>query len=1426
MAREWTVACKRCGKAIVGYSDRSYRASLEFGFSRPEYCEECQIKHAREKRSLGAPYFGITIESLFSNPTGEVDHGERIHQATETKSGFDLSRYGLQESDVARIAEWFQDPDQRVIILRGETGSGKSTGLPYLLANPHLLEQFDFPEDHFTRDGQILVTQPRIVAAKGITTHLARDIHGSNVGKGYDIGYAYSGEDKTDWRNVLVQRTDGQHVNHWVRGDLSQYGLVIIDEAHERNKNIEQLCRFFVERMALFPHLKLIIASATIDPEDYAEMFCDHNPTVVEIAGQKRINPKTNEPFGYVTHFRSEDEALPYHRPEELSQLVVREAVNQVKDIVEGIMRGHEPWGDVLVFFHGTRMIDKAVEDIKAWANRDEKTREKVAVYPLYRNLPEKQKDLVTEVEGNAKVVRVICSTNIAEASVTIDGVVHEVETGLEYQTSFRAETDSTDINITLISQASAKQRWGRTGRTRDGIVHCLYTKEQFRTLFLEQSTPEIQRSSLEEITLTSKAAGFPDITTGWLDELPSEEIERSRDVLVNTGAITPEGWLTRYGLMLQRFGYPARLVEALLLADDIGCAVEFSTALAVLRNGGQRRILRWSTRWDAYTKLEAHNRHQALMAGCQDDIDFVLKLYKAWSELPWLYRPDVSRLDDEEFDSLRKQWCRIHFLRHKVLSDEIAAERDQILDRLNIGKKGEESRPIDLTQIGNVRWLIQTFFPEGLTDPGDDYTFNTHVDCVQGSLITASVKDLRLSQASDRVDFHSQDRESWWRNLNTGSTRSIQDVPNKAELELKLFSRFFACCVSPVGYRYQARVRKSFETFAWIRVDPSQIQLQQQAEQFIDSDVDDEETIYEDMEDDDETSSTEEDKEVRLSEIGIYRPSVDIDYAIEFASGTKIKPGDTYTIEVVSYRFESKRKPIVLAKVLPQPSSFERMSQHYRYSDEVEVEVIDLLTFPRDYRATLVVREPATDMIVLVEPEDVGFTRSSLVLNQIPLGTQMTMTIEHFDAQRERVRLSTWDRTESLTSGIFTESKSGDHTALASVTVHDVWSNGNVIFVLDASSPEEGFALLVRGFGYKLPKPYWEFEIGETYLLQIIRKTDRSYYAHLPQLPKKAEHYISSDERSGQLSWVNRELRFTGHMTYEKLYEFKTYAEDDPNYLKAVEMLYWRSNQIALANFVDNEWYQAVKAEFPIGSHIDNCQVIEVNSGGIVVEVTPDLSGFVHHRNITSYFKARRHVKHSDFLPVGVIVDVRVLELQPVKKELLLDLVSAPNPFAEFAPGQICDGIIAQVNSKGVYVDIAPGIRGRVLHKDVYSGVRRTEDLYHAGDQVRVKVLTVDLEENLIDLSMKIPELHPASKYHSGQEITGPIKNITHFGLFVELEPDLDGLVHISEISHDYIKDINALFQVGQVVTARIMSIDINEASIKDTNIKLTMKN
>lgn len=1345
MVREHEVNCKRCGKKL-GYSDRAYRNSLKFGYSRPEYCDECKPKHGKEKAKMGSPYFDALFETqTASSKFGQIARPPREHITKVKKSHFDETRFGLTQDRVREIADWFGNSNHRVVIVVGPTGSGKSTALPYWLVYPPEGIEPDF----FTRDGQILATQPRILAMKKIAGYLGPDLMGSSVGAGFDIGYSYSKEDKTDWRNAIELATDGKLVNWIVAGRISQFGLILLDEAHERSENIETILRLLKDRMGLYPNLKLIVLSATIDAEFFRQYFDREGAKVIEFEGKSRVDANGN-PVKYEVFFAPEEWRLPYEEVGILSKAVSNTARENTKWLAGEIVAKRKDWGDILIFLHGKESINKLVEELRAWVNQDEVLAGIIEVYPLYRDENEDLTDPAYENPRPGKL-RIFVSTNIAEASVTIDSIVYEIETGVEIQPNFKTETGATKYPTVLISKANAKQRWGRTGRTRNGEVYCLYTEQQFNVLFPEYPVTAMQRSNMESIVLTAKAAGIPNVTNGWLENPPQSEVERSAGALIRSGALTEEKSLTSYGLMVRQFSYAPKLVTLLMAADDTGCSVEMATILPVIKNGGVKRLLSWKFSWDIYAKRTAYRHHLALMAGCRDDPEFILKLYKAWDELPWLDTNQLRELTEEQADSLRQQWAELHFVNHRAML-AIREERNQIIERFVVNIKTEKPPLISLLQINRVRTLLQTMLSETeLKTAPDQYRYDSEAEPQTGSLATCSL--IALNGGTGRK---------------TGSW--IETLFVKKETE-DVFSRLFVDQVYPVGYRFTASAESQENGYTWIQTRRNLTRAEALVSQQMTylSERDDE--PEDDSEEENDSSPKKEEKPgVSLTNISILYGSVNCNQAVcTLYPPTRLE----FVVEITGFQFQPEKQPVVIAEIVLEPEPFDVFAERHRYSDEVTVEVVDILQFEGDSTAALVVKEIETGLEVLLEPQDLSFTKNAYAVTRIPKGTRLILNIEHIDLKLRRVRLTNWEKVEKSITDRFVSSEGNKETTVAKAEVVEIHSDGRVMFALDLGQTTPDVCIITEAYGNKLSKRAGEFTVGEKVALKVSRRFRDTAYAELSSLPAMVAPNISREEKQNELTWRGGKLRYTGRITYERLYELKTLADKNIDFQRALEKLYWYSNRVQVDQFIDNELFNLA-----VGSTVDNAVVKEINNGGVMVQLGNGITGFVPKSKVMG---GARNI--SILLAVGSTVKVKVLEQRAQKNEPLLEITGGiTDPLLAIRVGQKCYGVVKNINNDGVFVALGLWVTGRVRNTEVYRNWRKIEDLFKTGDKVSVMVLSVNQKERQLELTMKLPENNPTILLDTGQSYAGIVTRVVPQGAFIEMDRGLIGLLRTED--------------------------------------------
>ncbi|MDH4145938.1 MAG: ATP-dependent RNA helicase HrpA [Acidimicrobiia bacterium] len=446
----------------------------------------------------------------------------------------------------------------QVVIVAGETGSGKSTQLPKLCL-----------ELGRGVRGLIGHTQPRRLAARTIAERVAEEL-GTEVGGA--VGYAVRFTDTVGENTYVKLMTDGILLAEIQRDRmLWRYDTIIVDEAHERSLNIDFLLGYLHRLLARRPDLKLIITSATIDTERFAAHF-DGAP-IVNVSG--RTYPVEVRYRPLVADVEDEHDSV--------------DVTTGICEAVDELCR--EGPGDILVFCAGERDIRDAADALAAEAKRQRRDqRSDLEVLPLYARLPAAEQHKVFEPH---RARRVVLATNVAETSLTVPGVRYVVDPGLARISRYSRRTKVQRLPIEEVSQASANQRSGRCGRVAPGVCIRLYDEDDFdaRPPFTE---PEILRTNLASVILQMAALGLggngaDDVAAfPFLDPPDARAIGDGIALLVELGALDPEregtkGWLTPLGRRLARVPIDPRLARMLIEADEHHCVRDVAVVVAAL---------------------------------------------------------------------------------------------------------------------------------------------------------------------------------------------------------------------------------------------------------------------------------------------------------------------------------------------------------------------------------------------------------------------------------------------------------------------------------------------------------------------------------------------------------------------------------------------------------------------------------------------------------------------------------------------------------------------------------------------------------------------------------------------------------------------------------------------------------------------------
>ncbi|WP_457101105.1 ATP-dependent RNA helicase HrpA [Microbacterium sp. P5_E9] len=432
--------------------------------------------------------------------------------------------------------------DHQVVIVAGATGSGKTTQLPKICLE--------------LGRTNIAHTQPRRIAARSIAERIAEELE---VPLGSTVGYKVRFTDKVTADTRVALMTDGILLNEIHRDRLlRRYDTIIVDEAHERSLNVDFLLGYLTRMLPQRPDLKVIITSATIDPESFAKHFADAagNPApIIEVSG--RTYPVEIRYRPPMTEQASEKKGAA--EPDDVDAIVT--ALRELD---------REPAGDVLVFLPGEAEIRDAMDAVRGAYAKDAAPTE---VLPLYGRLSSAEQHRVFERSQVAGVRRrVILATNVAETSLTVPGIRYVIDTGTARISRYSNRSKIQRLPIEAISQASAQQRAGRAGRTAPGIAIRLYAEEDFdrRSEFTE---PEILRTSLAAVILQMLALGFGDVTSfPFLTPPDSRGVKAAFDLLLEIGAVeTGAPRLTDLGRKISRLPIDPRFARMLIEAERTG---------------------------------------------------------------------------------------------------------------------------------------------------------------------------------------------------------------------------------------------------------------------------------------------------------------------------------------------------------------------------------------------------------------------------------------------------------------------------------------------------------------------------------------------------------------------------------------------------------------------------------------------------------------------------------------------------------------------------------------------------------------------------------------------------------------------------------------------------------------------------------------
>ncbi|KAJ4193510.1 Cyclin-dependent kinase catalytic subunit [Fusarium falciforme] len=548
----------------------------------------------------------------------------------------------------------------QVLVIVGETGSGKTTQLPQYLH-----------EAGYTKNGmKVGCTQPRRVAAMSVAARVADEV---GVKVGNEVGYTIRFEDCTSDKTILKYMTDGMLLREFMtEPDLGGYSALMIDEAHERTVHTDILLALVKDLSRERPDLKLLISSATMNAEKFAQYFDD--APIFNIPGRRY--------------------------PVDIYYTPAPEA-NYLAAAITTTFQIHttQGKGDILIFLTGQDEIEAAEQEISETAKKLGSRIKELVICPIYANLPSELQSKIFEPtpEGARKVV---LATNIAETSLTIDGIVYVIDPGYVKENVYNPATGMSNLVVVPCSRASANQRSGRAGRVGPGKCFRLYTKFAYMNEMDESTTPEIQRTNLNGVVLQLKSLGINELLEfEFMDPPPTEALIGALNQLFALQALNHRGELTKLGRQMAEFPTDPMLAKAVLAADKEGCVEEVLSIVSML---GEASALFFRPKDKKIHADSARNRFTVKDGGDH------ITLLNVWNQ--WV---------DSDFSPV---WSKENFLQQRSLTRarDVRDQLAKLCERVEVAPStcgASNLRPIK-------RAITAGFFPNAarLQKSGDSY--------------------------------------------------------------------------------------------------------------------------------------------------------------------------------------------------------------------------------------------------------------------------------------------------------------------------------------------------------------------------------------------------------------------------------------------------------------------------------------------------------------------------------------------------------------------------------------------------------------------------------------------------------------------------------------------------------------------------------
>ena len=549
----------------------------------------------------------------------------------------------------------------QIILIEGETGSGKTTQIP----------QYLYENGYCNDKKKICITQPRRVAAMSVASRVAYEM---GVKCGHEVGYSIRFEENITRTTKIIYMTDGIFLRYLLSDNLlTDFSVIIIDEAHERSIFTDIIFGIIKNLVEKRKDLRVIISSATLSTTKFQNYFS--GAPITHIPGRRYP----------VDIYYAKSPEPDYIEAAVITAIQIH--ISQAEELFDEDNTG----GDILIFLTGQEEIELAKRMLN---NQIKKLKGKIpncVVLPIYAALPseEQAKIFLPVSKGERKI---ILATNIAETSITINGIAYVIDSGFCKQMCYDPRTGLETLAITPISKANAKQRAGRAGRDRPGKCFRLYTSSSYENELEDDNVPEIQRNNLISMILLMKSLGINNLLDfDFMDPPPHEILIKALEQLYALGALNTEGTLTQSGLKMIQLPIDPSLTKCILSSLKYKCFNQILIIVSMLSIGA-------SIYYDSNDDKNNSNKAHSMFEHNEGDHFALLQIYNEWEET------DFSNI-----------WCTENYIHPKAMQKarNIKEQLESICkNKLGIdiedGKLSEENKDIN----DNIRkCIISGFF-------------------------------------------------------------------------------------------------------------------------------------------------------------------------------------------------------------------------------------------------------------------------------------------------------------------------------------------------------------------------------------------------------------------------------------------------------------------------------------------------------------------------------------------------------------------------------------------------------------------------------------------------------------------------------------------------------------------------------------------